>query len=83
MIYLQRFYIGILRCFLSFLYLLENIIDFVFSFLEIFIRIFYRNIDSTYTILFKLRGKSYFLLLDFNQWINELDCNYENKHNLK
>lgn len=83
MIYLQRFYIGILRCFLSFLFLLENIIDFIFSFLEIFIRIVYQNPNSTYIILPKLRGESYFLLLDFNSWINDLDCNYENKHNFK
>lgn len=78
MIYLKRIYIRLLRVLIDILFLIENIINVIFSILEVFIP-FIRNEKDSKVILVDFRNKVYFKLLDLLTWLNQKELHYENE----
>lgn len=76
--FLEKFYIGIHRIFLHFGYSLESILNLLLAVLELFIRPFF-DVKGDFRILL-IEFRDYILdkLLEYNQYINEIECNFHN-----
>lgn len=79
--FISSLYVGLLSVVCEFLFLLETLISFIFSIIELFIRPFYRNKNNFHIILVKQKNNFLYKILDFSAYINQLDCNIQNNFN--